>query len=85
MRRDYLTRNYRLVLQFVFLHGSAVSVTFIYCFLAILTTLVVNPLCAYALSRYNLSYGNAVLLFLLATMSFPGEISLIQNCMRRGL
>ena len=79
LRRDYLTRNYRLVLQFIFLHGSAVSVTFIYCFLAILTTLVVNPLCAYALSRYNLSYGNAVLLFLLATMSFPGEISLIQN------
>ena len=79
LRSDYLTRNYRLVLQFVFLHGSAVSVTVIYCFLAILTTLVVNPLCAYALSRYNLSYGNAVLLFLLATMSFPGEISLIQN------
>ncbi len=79
LRRDYLTRNYRLVLQFIFLHGSAVSVTVIYCFLAILTTLVVNPLCAYALSRYNLSYGNAVLLFLLATMSFPGEISLIQN------
>ena len=79
LRRDYLTRNYRLVLQFIFLHGSAVSVTFLYCFLAILTTLVVNPLCAYALSRYSLSYGNAVLLFLLATMSFPGEISLIQN------
>ena len=79
LRRDYLTRNYRLVMQFVFLHGSAVSVTVIYCVLAILTTLIVNPLCAYALSRYNLSYGNAVLLFLLATMSFPGEISLIQN------
>ena len=79
LRRDYLTRNYRLVLQFVFLHGTAVSVTVIYCVLAILTTLIVNPLCAYALSRYNLSYGNAVLLFLLATMSFPGEISLIQN------
>ncbi len=79
LRRDYVGRNYRLVWQFIFLHGSAVSVTFVYCFLAILTTLVVNPLCAYALSRYNLSYGNAVLLFLLATMSFPGEISLIQN------
>ena len=79
LRRDYLTRNYRLVMQYVFLHGSAVAVTVIYCLLAILTTLIVNPLCAYALSRYNLSYGNAVLLFLLATMSFPGEISLIQN------
>ena len=79
LRRDYVSRNYRLVMQYIFLHGSAVSVTVIYCFLAILTTLIVNPLCAYALSRYNLSYGNAVLLFLLATMSFPGEISLIQN------
>ena len=79
LRWNYVTRNYSLVMQYVFLHGSAVSVTVIYCLLAILTTLIVNPLCAYALSRYNLSYGNAVLLFLLATMSFPGEISLIQN------
>ena len=79
LRRDYVTRNYSLVMQYVLLHGQAVWVTVIFCFLAILTTLLVNPLCAYALSRYNLSYGNAVLLFLLATMSFPGEISLIQN------
>lgn len=79
LRQDFVGRNYSLVIQYILLHGRAVWVTVIYCFLAILTTLVVNPLCAYALSRYNLSYGNAVLLFLLATMSFPGEISLIQN------
>lgn len=79
LRRDFATRNYSLVIQYVLLHGQAVWVTAIFCLLAILTTLLVNPLCAYALSRYNLSYGNAVLLFLLATMSFPGEISLIQN------
>ena len=79
LRRDYMARNYSLVIQYVLLHGRAVWVTVIFCLLAILSTLLVNPLCAYALSRYNLSYGNAVLLFLLATMSFPGEISLIQN------
>ena len=79
LRWDYATRNYGLVTQYVLLHGRAVWVTVIFCLLAILSTLLVNPLCAYALSRYNLSYGNAVLLFLLATMSFPGEISLIQN------
>ena len=79
LRRDYMARNYSLVIQYVLLHGQAVWVTVIFCLLAILSTLLVNPLCAYALSRYNLSYGNAVLLFLLATMSFPGEISLIQN------
>ena len=79
LRRDFVTRNYNLVIQYILLHGRAVWVTVIFCLLAILTTLVVNPLCAYALSRYNLSYANAVLLFLLATMSFPGEITLIQN------
>lgn len=79
LRRDYMARNYSLVIQYVLLHGRAVWVTVVFCLLAILSTLLVNPLCAYALSRYNLSYGNAVLLFLLATMSFPGEISLIQN------
>ena len=61
------------------LHGRAVFNTFLYCALAILTTLIVNPLCAYALSRYNLSYGNSVLLFLLATMAFPGEVTIIPN------
>ena len=79
LRQDFVTRNYRLVIQYILLHGRAVWVTVIYCLLAVLTTLVVNPLCAYALSRYNLSYGSGVLLFLLATMSFPSEVSLIQN------
>ncbi len=79
LRRDFVTRNYSLVIQYILLHGRAVWVTVIFCLLAILTTIIVNPLCAYALSRYNLSYANSVLLFLLATMSFPGEITLIQN------
>jgi len=79
LRQDFVTRNYRLVIQYILLHGRAVWVTAIYCLLAVLTTLIVNPLCAYALSRYNLPYGSGVLLFLLATMSFPSEVSLIQN------
>jgi len=79
LRQDFVTRNYSLVIQYILLHGRAVWVTVIYCLLAVLTTLVVNPLCAYALSRYNLPYGSGVLLFLLATMSFPSEVSLIQN------
>ncbi|MBV9851391.1 MAG: hypothetical protein JO250_17110, partial [Armatimonadetes bacterium] len=72
LRWDFVGRNYRLVTQYMLLHGRAVFNTFVYCTLAILTTLIVNPLCAYALSRYSLSYGNSVLLFLLATMAFPG-------------
>ncbi len=79
LRQGFVTRNYSLVIQYILLHGRAVWVTVIYCLLAVLATLVVNPLCAYALSRYNLPYGSGVLLFLLATMSFPSEVSLIQN------
>ena len=68
IRRDYVTRNYRLVLDYILLHGRAVWVTVIFCLGVIATTLIVNPLCAYALSRYSLPYGYKVLLFVLATM-----------------
>ena len=79
LRRSYLTRNYSLVLQYMLLHGRAVWNTVLYCSLAVLIALIVNPLCAYALSRYNLSYGSSVLLFLLATMAFPAEVTMIPN------
>ncbi len=79
LRWDFLGRNYRLAIEYMLLHGRAVFNTFVYCFLLILTTLIVNPLCAYALSRYNLSYGNSVLLFLLATLAFPAEVTIIPN------
>ncbi len=43
----------------------------------VLGTLTVNPLCAYALSRFNLRATYKILLFLLATMAFPAEVSAI--------
>jgi len=79
LRSHFLTRNYVLVVHYLMVHGRAVPTTIIFCVLAVLTALIVNPLCAYALSRYNLPYGAAVLLFLLATMSFPGEVTQIPN------
>jgi len=79
LRGDFLTRNYRLVFDYVALHGSALVTTIVYCALAVLTALLVNPLCAYALSRYRLPYGTSLLLFLLATMAFPAEVSTIPN------
>jgi multiple sugar transport system permease protein len=79
LRWNFVTRNYGLVADYMLLHGRAVWNTFLYSALLVLTTLIVNPLCAYALSRYNLSYGNSVLLFLLATMAFPSEVTMIPN------
>ena len=47
--------------------------TFVLCAGLLVVTLIVNPLCAYALSRYNLPSTYKILLFLLATMAFPAR------------
>lgn len=79
LREHFLTRNYGMVVSYILLHGRAVLNTVIFCLLVIITHLIVNPLCAYALSRYNLKYAYKVLLFLLATMAFPTEVAMIPN------
>ncbi len=79
LRKHFLTRNYTTVISYMALHGRAVINTIIYCGLIILIHLIVNPACAYALSRYNLKYSYKVLLFLLATMAFPAEVTAIPN------
>lgn len=79
IRKDFVFRNYRMVSAYIVLHGRAVFNTTVLCLAIILTSLVVNPLCAYALSRFSLSYSYKVLLFLLATMAFPAEVAMIPN------
>ncbi|MGC8861863.1 MAG: ABC transporter permease subunit [Armatimonadota bacterium] len=79
IRTDFITRNYRVVINYILLHGRAVLNTAIFCLAVILTHLIVNPMCAYALSRYNLPYAYKVLLFLLATMAFPAEVAMIPS------
>ncbi len=79
IRHEFLVRNYREVLEYIALHGRALLNTAILCFGIVLATLTVNPLCAFALSRYNLRSTYKILLFLLATMAFPAEVSAIPS------
>lgn len=79
LRREFATRNYRFVLDYVAVHGRALWNTLILCALAILTQLIVNPLAAYALSRYPMPATGKILVFLLATMAFPAEVTLIPS------
>lgn len=79
LKEHFIKCNYGMVIGYILLHGRAVINTVIYCLLVIITHLIVNPLCAYALSRYNLRYAYKVLLFLLATMAFPAEVAMIPN------
>lgn len=78
--RHWMTwRNYRMVWRFIAGHGHALWNTFILCLGSILFTLTINPLCAYALSRYSLRSTNRILIYLLATMAFPGEVAMIPS------
>lgn len=79
IRREFASRNVRYVLDYVLLNGRAVWVTFAFCGLAVLTQLIVNPLAAYALSRYPVRQSGAILIFLLATMAFPAEVAMIPS------
>jgi multiple sugar transport system permease protein len=61
------------------LNGRALLNTVIFCLLAILTQLIVNPLAAFALSRFPMKSTGKILLFLLATMAFPAEVAMIPS------
>lgn len=79
IRREFATRNFRYVIDYVLLNGRAVVNTMIYCGLVILIQLTVNPLAAYALSRYPMPATARILIFLLATMAFPAEVAMIPS------
>jgi ABC-type glycerol-3-phosphate transport system permease component len=78
--RDFfagMIANYRMVGEFLFLRGQAFGNTLLLVVLSVLATLTVNPLAAYALSRFGLRVAEKILLFLLATMAFPAAVTAI--------
>ncbi len=77
LRSEFIKRNYIKVLDYILLHGNGVRNTIIYCGLMILVTLLVNPLAAYALSRYKPPSSYKMLLFCMLTMAFPAEVTMI--------
>ena len=79
LRWEFATRNYKAVFEYLVFHGRGLINTVIYCSLAILTALIVNPIAAYAMSRYKLPATYKILLFLMCTMAFPPMVTGIQN------
>lgn len=75
--RSFLGRNFKRAFFFVAIRGRALFNTMVLVALTVLTTLTVNPLAAYALSRFQLRATNQILIFLLATMAFPPAVSMI--------
>lgn len=79
IKKDFTLRNYSYVVDYILLNGRTVWNTLLFCALAILTQLTVNPLAAYALSRFPIRASGQILIFLLATMAFPAEVALIPS------
>ncbi len=74
---QFLTMNYQRVLDEILLHGRAIVNTLILVTLSVCGALIVNPLAAYALSRFKLRKTYHILLFCLATIAFPAEVTMI--------
>ncbi|MEM6852790.1 MAG: carbohydrate ABC transporter permease [Planctomycetota bacterium] len=86
LRWDFVTRNYINVWGELTVQGRVLFNTAVFCGVAIVLSLLVNPLAAYALSRFRLKSTYKVLLILIATMAFPPMVTMIpQFIMLRNL
>jgi len=74
---DNLVGNYVAVIDYLVHRGLAVRNTIILVVLTIVITLTVNPLAAYALSRFRLRGSEKIIVFCLATMAFPAAVAAI--------
>jgi multiple sugar transport system permease protein len=79
LRKEFITRNYKAVADYLLLHGRGIVNTVIYCALAIVLALTINPLAAYAMSRFKIPSAYIILLFFLSTMAFPPMVTAIPN------
>lgn len=79
IRWEFSVSNYRYVADYVLVHGRALTNTAILVVLLITFALTVNPIAAYALSRFELPSTYKILLFFMATMAFPAEVTMIPN------
>ncbi len=77
LRWSFSIRNYVVVWDELVNQGNALRNTVVVVLLAIVLALLINPLAAYALSRYQLPGTYKILLFLMATMAFPPMVTMI--------
>lgn len=77
LRRQFASQNYINVIDALFTHGRAFMNTVIYCILVVSLNLLINPMAAYALSRFKLKGTYKILLILMATSAFPPMVTLI--------
>lgn len=79
LKKEFLWRNYAMVIETVVYNGRAAINTLIYCALSIIAALLVNPMAAYALSRFRPPSSYKILLLMMMTIGFPSIVIGIPN------
>ena len=77
LRWQLATSNFRDVFNEVLFQGRPLINSLIYVFLSLLATLLIMPLAAYGLSRFDPPGGWRIILIFMATMAFPPMVGLI--------
>ncbi len=79
IRREFLWRNYAMALDQMLSDANSLRNTGVYVFLSILLAISVNPLAAYALSRFKPRFSYQLILIFMLTMAFPAMVMGIPN------
>ncbi len=77
LRRRYTWRNFGIVLNQMFVQGRSFANTIIYVSLALLFALTLQPMVAYALSRFQPPGTWKLIFIFVATMAFPPMVGMI--------
>lgn len=79
IRKEFLWRNYAMALDQMLADAKSLKNTGIYVLLSILMAITVNPLAAYALSRFKPKFSYQLILLFMLTMAFPAMVMGIPN------
>lgn len=79
IRKEFLTRNYAMALDQMLADARSLRNTLIYVLLSILFAVTVNPLAAYALSRFKPRFAHQMIMIFMLTMAFPAMVMGIPN------
>lgn len=79
IRREFMWRNYAMAFDQMLADARSLRNTGIYVLLSILFAITINPLAAYALSRFKPRYSYQIIMLFMLTMAFPAMVMGIPN------
>lgn len=79
IKKEFLWRNYAMALDQMLSDARSLQNTAIYVLLSIFLAITVNPLAAYALSRFKPRFSYQIILLFMLTMAFPAMVMGIPN------